>query len=112
MERETGRKDKRERGTELLTLGCICPPQECEALCTRAGIMVGGRLRCLGSLTQLKAKFGDGYQIDLKLQPPEDSLLQVSHPISRAALNGASLLHTMRFANDALDAPSKHTSMT
>ena len=46
--------------------------EECEALCTRAGIMVGGRLRCLGSLTQLKAKFGDGYQLDLKLaMPPE-----------------------------------------
>ena len=38
--------------------------------------MVGGRLRCLGSLTKLKAKFGDGYQIDLKLQAPEEATQQ------------------------------------
>jgi ABC-type multidrug transport system ATPase subunit len=44
--------------------------EECEALCTRVGIMVGGRLRCLGSTQHLKAKFGDGYQIDLKLREP------------------------------------------
>jgi ATP-binding cassette subfamily A (ABC1) protein 3 len=50
--------------------------EECEALCTRAGIMVGGRLRCLGSLTHLKAKFGDGYQIDLKLSPPPDAAVK------------------------------------
>ena len=47
--------------------------EECEALCTRAGIMVGGRLRCLGSLTHLKGKFGDGYQIDLKLAAPSSA---------------------------------------
>ena len=41
--------------------------EECEALCTRCGIMVGGRLRCLGSIQDLKNKFGGGYQLDLKL---------------------------------------------
>jgi ABC-type multidrug transport system ATPase subunit len=39
--------------------------EECEALCHRIGIMVGGRLRCLGSAQHLKSKFGSGYQLDV-----------------------------------------------
>ena len=50
--------------------------EECEALCTRAGIMVGGRLRCLGSLVHLKNKFGQGYQLDLKLQKFDDTTFE------------------------------------
>jgi ATP-binding cassette subfamily A (ABC1) protein 1 len=42
--------------------------EECEALCSRLGIMVGGRLRCLGSPAYLKAKFGQGYSLEVKLQ--------------------------------------------
>lgn len=38
---------------------------ECEALCHRIGIMVGGRLRCLGTAQHLKSKFGSGYQLDI-----------------------------------------------
>ena len=37
--------------------------EECEALCTRVGIMVGGRLRCLGSTQHLKSRFGEGLQV-------------------------------------------------
>ncbi|KDO35770.1 hypothetical protein SPRG_00513 [Saprolegnia parasitica CBS 223.65] len=44
--------------------------EECEALCTRVGIMVGGRLRCLGSVQHLKSRFGDGLMIDSKLNVP------------------------------------------
>ena len=35
--------------------------EECEALCSRVGIMVGGRLRCLGTPQHLKSRFGNGY---------------------------------------------------
>ena len=38
--------------------------EECEALCSRIGIMVGGRFRCLGSGQHLKNKFG-GKQLQL-----------------------------------------------
>jgi len=41
--------------------------EECEALCSRIGIMVSGRLRCLGSSQHLKNKFGRGYQLDVTL---------------------------------------------
>jgi ATP-binding cassette, subfamily A (ABC1), member 3 len=41
--------------------------EECEALCGRVGIMVGGRLRCLGSVQHLKGRYGQGYQLEIKL---------------------------------------------
>ncbi|KAJ7993627.1 hypothetical protein DPEC_G00256600 [Dallia pectoralis] len=40
--------------------------EECEALCTRLGIMVNGRFRCLGSIQHLKNRFGDGYMITVR----------------------------------------------
>nr|CCA22574.1 PREDICTED: similar to Stromal antigen 1 putative [Albugo laibachii Nc14] len=45
--------------------------EECEALCTRVGIMVGGRLRCLGSVQHLKSRYGNGVMIEVKIQQPE-----------------------------------------
>lgn len=32
--------------------------EECEALCTRLGIMVNGRFKCLGSIQHLKNRSG------------------------------------------------------
>ena len=43
--------------------------EECEALCNRIGIMVGGRFSCLGSLQHLKNRFSEGYSIDLRFEP-------------------------------------------
>jgi len=42
--------------------------EECEALCPMIGIMADGRLRCLGSAQHLKNKFGQGFQIELKVK--------------------------------------------
>jgi ABC-type multidrug transport system ATPase subunit len=52
--------------------------EECEALCSRIGIMVGGALRCIGTSQHLKARFGDGYQIDLRLAVPEVSTMEAA----------------------------------
>uniref|UniRef100_A0A914XN67 ABC transporter domain-containing protein n=1 Tax=Plectus sambesii TaxID=2011161 RepID=A0A914XN67_9BILA len=41
--------------------------EECEALCTRVGIMVAGSLRCLGSTQHIKSKFGGGSNLTIKL---------------------------------------------
>ncbi|CAK4248260.1 unnamed protein product [Aphanomyces euteiches] len=43
--------------------------EECEALCTRVGIMVGGRLRCVGSIQHLKNRFGDGLMLHVRVAP-------------------------------------------
>ena len=46
--------------------------EECEALCHRVGIMVGGRLRCVGPVQHLKSGYGDGYTLDLRV-PDDDA---------------------------------------
>lgn len=40
--------------------------EEIEALCTRVGVMVSGRMQCLGAIQHLKGKFGTGYQIEVR----------------------------------------------
>lgn len=51
--------------------------EECEAVCDRLGIMVGGRLRCLGTSQHLKGRFGGGYSIEVS------ALLLFIHRIHR-----------------------------
>lgn len=43
--------------------------EEIEALCTRVGVMVSGRLQCLGSIQHLKSKFGGGYLVEIRCDP-------------------------------------------
>ena len=45
---------------------------ECEALCTRIGIMKEGRLQCIGSPQHLKTKYGQGYVMKFYLTPSQD----------------------------------------
>jgi len=40
--------------------------EECEALCTRIGIMRCGRMRCLGSQQHLKSRFGTEYKLEVR----------------------------------------------
>ncbi|KJE92513.1 ATP-binding cassette transporter subfamily A [Capsaspora owczarzaki ATCC 30864] len=47
--------------------------EECEALCTRLGIMVGGKFRCLGSPQHLKSRYGTGYDLMIKINPRADT---------------------------------------
>ncbi|XP_069191601.1 LOW QUALITY PROTEIN: phospholipid-transporting ATPase ABCA3 [Procambarus clarkii] len=42
--------------------------EECEALCSRIIIMSRGTLRCVGTTGHLKAKFGQGYSLQVKLR--------------------------------------------
>ncbi|KAL7097878.1 hypothetical protein ACP275_10G171500 [Erythranthe tilingii] len=44
---------------------------EAQALCTRIGIMVGGKLRCIGSPQHLKNRFGN--HLELEVKPSEVS---------------------------------------
>ena len=40
---------------------------ECEALCSRVGIMVNGSFCCLGSIQQLKSAYGNGYRLKIRV---------------------------------------------
>ncbi|XP_069808343.1 ABC-type organic anion transporter ABCA8-like isoform X2 [Dendropsophus ebraccatus] len=44
--------------------------EEAEAICDRVAIMVSGKLRCIGSIQQLKSKFGKGYLLEMKVKDP------------------------------------------
>jgi ATP-binding cassette subfamily A (ABC1) protein 3 len=44
--------------------------EEAEALCTRLTILVGGKMKCIGSVQHLKSKYLGGYTLDLQLQSP------------------------------------------
>lgn len=57
-----------ERCSVILTTHSM---EECEALCPSIGIMAGGNLRCIGSAQQLKSKFGQGYQVEMKIKNVE-----------------------------------------
>merc|ERR1711972_1268271 len=48
--------------------------EECEALCTRLGIMVNGQFKALGNLQHLKNKFGRGYTLELQLNSINSSI--------------------------------------
>lgn len=63
---------KREKCSLILTTHSM---EECEALCTRIGIMVGGVLRCLGSAQRLRTRYGEGYQIEIGLALPSQELI-------------------------------------
>jgi len=41
--------------------------EEAEELCTNIGIMIKGKLECSGSPQELKERFGEGYQLDVKV---------------------------------------------
>ena len=42
---------------------------EAETLCRRMGIMVNGEFVCLGKASEIKDKYGYGYEIDLRVKP-------------------------------------------
>lgn len=61
--------------------------EECEALCTRLGIMVNGQFQCMGSPQHLKQKFGDGFSLIAKVEPGGDvqvlkTFIEKTFPVS------------------------------
>ncbi|KAJ8577610.1 hypothetical protein ON010_g1598 [Phytophthora cinnamomi] len=65
------------RSTVMLTTHSM---EECEALCSKAGIMVNGGLRCFGSIPHLKARFGDGFMLECKMEaPPLHAVADLTH---------------------------------
>merc|ERR1711908_172441 len=41
--------------------------EECEALCSRVGVMVDGVMRCVGPIASLKNRYGQGYKLDVRV---------------------------------------------
>ena len=51
--------------------------EEAEELSTRLGIMVQGKLQCIGTLSHIRQKYGKGFEIELKIDL-NDAIKQVS----------------------------------
>ena len=49
---------------------------ECEALCTRIGIMVAGQFQCLGPVQHLKNKFSKGFVLTIKTGFSDENLME------------------------------------
>jgi len=47
--------------------------EECEALCSRIGILVNGALKCVGPSQHLKSRFGRGFQVDISTAAKDSS---------------------------------------
>jgi ATP-binding cassette subfamily A (ABC1) protein 3 len=65
-----GNLEPSERTSVILTTHSM---EECEALCPLIGIMAGGKMRCLGSAQRLKSKFGQGFQLEMKVKMVDQS---------------------------------------
>ena len=59
-----------------LLLSCTRNAQEAEVLCDRVGIMSAGELRCIGSSSRLKKRFGAGYTIALTSSSDDEDALK------------------------------------
>jgi hypothetical protein len=62
--------------------------EECDALCSRIGIMVAGRIKCIGSGTHLKNRFSQGLRIDLLVSPAMPTEVEVYAGSKGMALTG------------------------
>ena len=77
--------------------------EECEALCGRIGVMVDGALRCLGPIQSLKSKYGNGYRLDLRLDPHKADADAIMRFV-KARLEGAEV-EELEPANMTLSVP-------
>jgi len=59
--------EKRRKSVVILTTHSM---EEAEALCSRIAIQVDGQFRCLGTAQQIKSKYGQGLELNVRLATP------------------------------------------
>ncbi|XP_040293719.1 ABC-type organic anion transporter ABCA8-like isoform X2 [Bufo bufo] len=57
--------------------------EEAEAVCDRVAIMIAGKLRCIGSIQELKSKFGKDYLLEIKVKDPLQQLEAIHREVIR-----------------------------
>jgi len=62
--------ERRKKSVVVLTTHSM---EEGEALCSRMAIQVDGQFKCLGSLQDIKSRFGTGYEVSCKFKPVSDA---------------------------------------
>jgi len=66
--------------------------EEAEALSGRIGIMVNGALQCLGTSQHLKSRFGQGFEVDVKLEPPSSENISTLANTVRTGFDRSNIL--------------------
>jgi len=59
--------ERRKKSVVILTTHSM---DEADALCARIAIQVDGRFRCLGNGQQIKSRYGEGLELNVKVAPP------------------------------------------
>ena len=58
--------------------------EEAEALCDRMTIMVRGALKCIGTCAEIKERYGDTYELEIKFNAPKvEEIAEINNKISR-----------------------------
>lgn len=63
---------EKKQSTIILTTHSM---EEAEALSTRLGIMVQGNFKCIGTPQHIKSKFGEGYELEVKIHAPSRDII-------------------------------------
>eukprot|EP00468_Gymnochlora_sp_CCMP2014_P002772 CAMPEP_0167748496 /NCGR_PEP_ID=MMETSP0110_2-20121227/4870_1 /TAXON_ID=629695 /ORGANISM="Gymnochlora sp., Strain CCMP2014" /LENGTH=1828 /DNA_ID=CAMNT_0007633517 /DNA_START=234 /DNA_END=5720 /DNA_ORIENTATION=- len=64
--------------------------EEADALCTRMGILVNGKLQCIGNSQHLKSSYGTGYHLEIQTSGNETSIQRVKHFVTDQICDNAS----------------------
>ncbi|KAK9808280.1 hypothetical protein WJX73_007025 [Symbiochloris irregularis] len=83
--------------------------EECEALCSRVGIMHAGRLACIASPTRLKALYGRGYLLEVHCHDSHEAMQAVAQFVSSAL--GGMESEERRFGRLKFVLPSKRQTL-
>jgi ATP-binding cassette subfamily A (ABC1) protein 3 len=67
--------EKRKKSVVILTTHSM---EEAEALCSRVAIQVDGQFRCLGTPQQIKSKYGQGLELNVRLATPNAEELEAA----------------------------------
>ena len=108
--------------TSRMTRSCIVltshSMEECEALCSRVGIMAAGALRCLGGVQHLKNLYGQGYLLEFSADNLEGadaikSFVATSFPQAQLAEEyGVYVRYTLDFGDDDNDNDNDNANAT
>ncbi|KAL4469344.1 hypothetical protein ABPG72_005980 [Tetrahymena utriculariae] len=73
--------------------------EEAETLSNRLNIMVNGQLKCLGTLTQIKNKYSQGYEVVIKTEIPKN---QIQLMLNENKLQASAKLNTFQEIQNCL----------
>jgi ATP-binding cassette subfamily A (ABC1) protein 3 len=80
--------------------------EEAEGLSNKLGIMVEGNLKCIGAPQALKTKYGNGYEVEVKLRlPTKPALLELSGKKDLSDLAQIVQIQSLESIMQSLNAP-------